>query len=351
MFLTILILFFSSSIQFDAAPVNKSAPTAKSASVVAKKSVPVIPKPKETVTIDKSNEIKCGAGGFYLGSLLQGERCESRYPKLAKEKIARIEKKKEKKAITGVKTLPTKDEKKAYSPPKDSRKHKKFSFADRKAKLDKKRGIIKKKSTSQKQADSDVKARKDTKKEEVKIQKKAEKKVINNMLKQNDLLKTDPKAITEAAKKIVNLEKNGKIEKAAKKNPDPLSSKITPKLGKLNNKNLDKVLKKTPPKPKMFGDFYVHAVHMNLNYCCHFKSRVQAQNFANIQPEEKEFKSLLVKGWIAHQKDQERKERKQLAKVQMALKATTQKEVKKDQKLQKQKAAEVKKEIKKTPKL
>jgi hypothetical protein len=58
------------------------------------------------------------------------------------------------------------------------------------------------------------------------------------------------------------------------------------------------------------GNFCVHAVVWNINYCCFFNNKPVAQEFANSQPKEELFQQLLHQGRLAEKKDKERRTKK-----------------------------------------
>jgi hypothetical protein len=74
-----------------------------------------------------------------------------------------------------------------------------------------------------------------------------------------------------------------------------------------------------PSKPSDSGDYCVHAVEYNLNYCCYFSSRIEAQEFANTQPDEFTFNRMLVEGRMASKRDKERRARKAAKRIARAL--------------------------------
>jgi len=68
------------------------------------------------------------------------------------------------------------------------------------------------------------------------------------------------------------------------------------------------------------GSFCVHAVVWNINYCCYFNRKNEAQDFANSQPKEELFKQLLDQGRLAAKKDRERRAKKKARSVKRVLK-------------------------------
>jgi len=76
-----------------------------------------------------------------------------------------------------------------------------------------------------------------------------------------------------------------------------------------------------------------------LSHCCHFKSRKQAQKFADTQPQEGEFKKKLRKAEYAAQRDKEKKAERALKTAQEALASLNKKEEKKDKKDEKKEKA------------
>jgi len=75
-----------------------------------------------------------------------------------------------------------------------------------------------------------------------------------------------------------------------------------------------------------------------LSHCCHFKSRKQAQKFADTQPQEGEFKKKLRKAEYAAQRDKEKKAERALKTAQEALASLNKKKKrKKTKKMRKKK--------------
>jgi len=73
------------------------------------------------------------------------------------------------------------------------------------------------------------------------------------------------------------------------------------------------------PKEPEIGEFCVHAILYNLNYCCYFKARKDGQEFANTQPDEEEFNKKLNEAKLAEKRDEKRKAKEQLEAVSKAL--------------------------------
>lgn len=68
------------------------------------------------------------------------------------------------------------------------------------------------------------------------------------------------------------------------------------------------------------GKFCVQSVVWNLSHCCHFRSRIEAQEFANTQPIESKFNRQLVEGWHAQIKDNRKTANKVINKATDAMK-------------------------------
>ena len=67
------------------------------------------------------------------------------------------------------------------------------------------------------------------------------------------------------------------------------------------------------------GNFCVHSVVWNINYCCYFNHRIEAQEFANSQPKEELFQQLLAQGRQAEKKDKEKRSRKKATNIRRVL--------------------------------
>lgn len=67
------------------------------------------------------------------------------------------------------------------------------------------------------------------------------------------------------------------------------------------------------------GNYCVHSVVWNINYCCFFNHRLDAQEFANSQPKEELFQQLLEQGRQAEKKDKERRSKKKAKNISRVL--------------------------------
>jgi hypothetical protein len=67
------------------------------------------------------------------------------------------------------------------------------------------------------------------------------------------------------------------------------------------------------------GNFCVHAVVWNINYCCYFNHKAEAQEFANSQPKEELFQQLLYQGRMAEKKDKEKRSKKKAGNARRVL--------------------------------
>jgi len=84
--------------------------------------------------------------------------------------------------------------------------------------------------------------------------------------------------------------------------------------------NKKRQLNVTKSEKKDTGKFCVQSVVWNLSHCCHFTSRIEAENFANTQPIESKFNRQLVEGWYAQMKDNRKTANKVINKATDAMK-------------------------------
>ena len=147
-------------------------------------------------------------------------------------------------------------------------------------------------------------------------QKKAAKRMLDRMLDSRNRLFSFKK-IKKMAKRLTNkkfFRKNKNRFTRASLNRllrSPLAKRIIAKHNKLNNP--------VPATQSDEGDYCVHAVEYNLNYCCYFPSRSEAQEFANTQPDEFTFNKMLMEGRWAARRDRERRARRAAKRVARAL--------------------------------
>lgn len=107
--------------------------------------------------------------------------------------------------------------------------------------------------------------------------------------------------------KKLNINKPPSLKTKTTKNSKPTINSL---VKSIKNKQI------TPPKPIVLkpakkvlpktGNFCVHAVVLNLNYCCFYKQRNAAESFANTQPEDKTFYKLLLQGHRAEVAEKEK---------------------------------------------
>jgi hypothetical protein len=147
-------------------------------------------------------------------------------------------------------------------------------------------------------------------------QKKAAKRMLSRMLDSRNRLFSFKK-IRKMAKRLTNKKffrkHKNRLSRATLNRllKSPLAKRIIAKHNKLNNP--------IPAPQSDAGDYCVHAVEYNLNYCCYFPSRTEAQEFANTQPDEFTFNSMLMEGRYAARRDRERRARRAAKRVARAL--------------------------------
>lgn len=148
------------------------------------------------------------------------------------------------------------------------------------------------------------------------IQRKAAKRMLDRMLDSRNRLfsfkKIKKMAKTFTTKKFFKENKN-RLTRATLNRllRSPLAKRIIAKHSRVKNP--------VPAEQSDEGDYCVHAVEFNLNYCCYFPSRSEAQQFANTQPDEFTFNKMLMEGRWAARRDRERRARKAAKRVSRAL--------------------------------
>lgn len=132
----------------------------------------------------------------------------------------------------------------------------------------------------------------------------------------------------EDLKKIMKFTKQGSPQDLKKLMKSLLTTKIDinklPKLKKEKSSttiNPSSSLQLKPEKKKLpkSGNFCVHAILYNLNYCCSYKNRDIAQSFANTQPFKPEFQKLLLEGNKVELMAKEKEAEKMIKKISNAM--------------------------------
>jgi hypothetical protein len=295
------------------------------ATAAAKKGVPTLPKIGEK-KVERKNEFVCGIGGEHIGLLSPGQKCGGEFSSTCKEAInPTVLPPKKAKIIQANKKAQIKKE--VYTGVKSTRKGKKWTLKKRDAhftaKIEGKKGKGKGKGNGKGKGEGEKKEKLENKKSQEKI-------ISKELLKGNNL-SNDPASVAKLAKKLIHLEQKGKLQKEANKKI-PITDKPLSKLGKMSSKKLGKALKKKTEKKSEIGNFCVQAIVWNLSHCCHYKSRKNAQRFADTQPQEGEFNKKLRKAEYAARRDKERKATEALKAATDALAKINKKEIKKEAK-------------------
>jgi hypothetical protein len=307
--------------RFIATPISKSKNASAHANkkvVPLKKIIPSFPKVNRKAEV-KKDDLVCLNNGTNLGKIDPGNSCKSvfankcqiilkRDPELGKKKIP----------APIPKTVTTVNKKgKMVTKIAPLKKKKKWSLKARSLKFLKKRKSFRKLPKAMQK--------------KILLEKSA-KNFVKKKLANINLSKVTPKKIKKLSKKLTEINDLPITHKKARRyvSHTPQRPKTLESLIKLikEKKPLPSEAKKTPlpiPKPKLSktGNFCVHAVEWNLNYCCHYTNRDAAQSFANSQPPEKEFSHLIYNGYVAQQQDKERKAKKILSKISKALATLT----------------------------
>jgi len=143
---------------------------------------------------------------------------------------------------------------------------------------------------------------------------KAAKHMLKHMLEKKNK-RLSAKNVSKVAKKLGGKYAPAKVTKHAVEKI--LKSRMAKNIMKSEIAKISPVVK----KPAEVGDFCVHAVEYNLNYCCYFKHRSEAQDFANTQPDENTFNKMLYEGKSAEKRENEKRARRAAKKVAKALAA------------------------------
>jgi hypothetical protein len=147
------------------------------------------------------------------------------------------------------------------------------------------------------------------------------------------------KKLTSKQRRLKRLRKEAEriVDRMMRKNNTPLRKmsratvkRMATRLAKREAFNIERAVAEERRKRKALerrrntipsvGNFCVHSVAYNLNHCCHFKVREDAQKFANTQPGHNNFQNHLFNGRIAEENDKERIARRRMARMKKLLK-------------------------------
>ncbi len=281
------------------------------ASPAKKETKAVVPQRKSPLDLSDTDKLVCGSGQ-YLGNLSNGQRCRSLHLTKCKEMVQRDKNAPvTKTAAERISSLSTDNVIRKRQIKKWKLKTRAKRTAAAKAKAGKK---------TQPKLPSRIR-------KQIRIRRAAER-FLNKMLsrKNKDLSKKNVDKIAKSLGKSKfpnDSIKKRKIQKMLKSAQAKrlISQKKNDRyaLARIIQNNPSQAVNLKNDSTFQTGNYCVHSVVWNINYCCFFSQKNEAQEFANSQPKEELFTQLIEQGRMAEKKDKERRAKKKAANIKRVL--------------------------------